>query len=175
MPSSRHIQLTDKEDRQLREIEQGAHFRPKVRLRAQVLRLSNRGMNLSAIASHTGRSRYSISRDLDRFSERGFEGLVDGKAPGNPARITGEVREYMEGRLQEEQRTWNATQMAEAIEEQFGVVVTPEAVRQHLLSMGYSWKRTRYVPSKDPDPKEERETKEKLEKLKRGLPEERLS
>lgn len=174
MPSSRHLQLTDKEDRQLREIEQGAHFRPKVRLRAQVLRLSNRGMNLSAIASHTGRSRYSISRDLDRFEERGFEGLVDGRAPGNPARITGEVREYMEGRL-EEQRTWNATQMAEAIEEQFAVVVTPEAVRQHLLSMGYSWKRTRYVPSKDPDPEAEREAKEELEDLKRGLSEGRSS
>lgn len=173
MPSSRHIQLTDSEDQKLREIEQGAHFRPKVRLRAQVLRLSNRDMNLSAIASHTGRSRYSISRDLDRFEKRGFEGLVDGKAPGNPARISGEVREYMEGRLSE-RRTWNATQMTEAIEEHFGVVVTSEAVRQHLICMGYSWKRTRYVPSKDPDPEQEREAKEELEELKRGLPEERL-
>lgn len=174
MPSSRHIQLTDREDRKLREIEQGAHFRPKVRLRAQVLRLSNRRMNLRAIASHTGRSRYSISRDLDRFEKRGFEGLVDGKAPGNPARISGEVREYMEGRLQEH-RTWNATQMAQAIEEEFGLVVTPEAVRQHLLSMGYCWKRTRYVPSKDPDPEKEREAKKELKELKKEPLRERLS
>ena len=99
---------------------------------------------------------------------------MDRKAPGNPARISGEVREYMEGRLKE-QRTWNATQMAEAIEERFGVMVTPEAVRQHLHSMEYSWKRTRYVPSKEPDPKEEHETKEKLEELKRGLPRGRSS
>ena len=174
MPASRHIQLTDKEDQKLREIEQGVHFRPKVRLRAQVLRLSNRGMNLSTIASHTGRSRYSVSRDLDRFEQKGFEGLVDGKAPGNAARISVEVREYMKRRLKEH-RTWNATQMAQAIEEHFGVVVTPEAVRQHLLCMGYSWKRTRYVPSKEPDPEQEREAKEELEELKRGLSEERLS
>jgi transposase len=48
----------------------------------------------------------------------------------------------MEEKLSED-RTWNATQLAEALEEDFGVEVTPEAVRQHLHSMGYSWKRTR--------------------------------
>ncbi len=36
MPSSRHIQLTDKEDRQLREIEQGAHFRPTIKKEAEM-------------------------------------------------------------------------------------------------------------------------------------------
>lgn len=48
--------------------------------------------------------------------------------------------------------------------------VTPEAIRQHLHSMGFSWKRTRYdVPSKAPDPDEEREAREELEALKKGL------
>ena len=47
-------------------------------------------------------------------------------------------------------------------------MVTPEAVRQHLLAMGYSWKRTRYVPNKAPDPEEEREAREELEGLKKG-------
>ena len=47
--------------------------------------------------------------------------------------------------------------------------MTPEAVRQHLNAMGYSWKRTRYVPAKPADPEEEREAREELEGLKRGL------
>jgi transposase len=69
-----------------------------------------------------------------------------------------------------EERTWNATQLAEALGESFGVEVTPEAIRQHLRSMGYSWKRTRYVPSKPPaDPDEEREAAKELEALKKGL------
>ena len=55
-----------------------------------------------------------------------------------------------------EERTYNATQLAEVLKEKFSVVVTPEAVRQHLHSMGYSWKRTRYVPNKEPDPVDER-------------------
>jgi transposase len=167
MPPSRCIKLTEEQDNQLREIEQDLYLKPKVRLRAQVLRLSNRGSNIRAIASYTGRSRASIARDLDRWKRRGLEGLADGTAPGNPPRITEEARRYMEERLTEE-RTWNATQLAEALKEEFSVVVSPEAVRQHLHSMGYTWKRTRYVPNKAPDPDAEREAREELEALKRG-------
>jgi transposase len=174
MPPSRHIQLTQEEDAQLREIEQDPYLKPKVRLRAQVLRLSNRGSNMEKIASYTGRSPASIARDFDRWRERGLEGLADGAAPGKPPRITEEARRCMEQRLSEE-RTYNATQMAEVLQEELSVVVTPEAVRQHLHSMGYSWKRTRYVPNKPPDPEKEREAREELQRLKKGRPMERSS
>jgi len=80
-----------------------------VRLRAQVLRLSHRGSNIQTIASYTLRSRASVGRDLDRWIERGFEGLFDGTAAGNPPRITERMRTFMEEKLSEE-RTWNATQ-----------------------------------------------------------------
>ena len=146
-----------------------------MRLRAQVLRLSHRGSNVRTISAYTGRSRASTARELDRFKERGLEGLLGGTAPGNPPRITQEARTFMGGGLREE-RTWNATQLAQALGEGCGgVQVTPEAVRQHLHSMGYSWKRTRYVPSKPPDPDEEREAGEELEALKKGLEKESSS
>jgi transposase len=169
MPPSRRIKLTEEEDEKLREVEQNPHLRPKVRLRAQVLRLSNRGSNMAQIASYTGRSPTSIAGDLDRWTERGMEGLADGSAPGNPPRISQKMRAYMQGRLSE-QRTWNATQLAEALREEFSVSVTPEAVRQHLLAMGYTWKRTRYAPLREPDPGEEKEAREELERLKKGPP-----
>jgi transposase len=168
MPPSRHIRLTEEEDAQLREIEQDPYLKPKVRLRAQVLRLSTRGSNMNKIASYTGRSAASIARDFDRWNERGLEGLADGAAPGNPPRITRQIEAFMEEKLSEEERTWNATQLAEVLKEEFGLEVSPEAVRQHLVSMGYSWKRTRYVPNKAPDPEAEREAREELEALKRG-------
>ena len=56
MPPSRFIRLTEEEDIQLRQIEQDPHLKPKVRLRAQVLRLSHRGYNMRSIAAYTGRS-----------------------------------------------------------------------------------------------------------------------
>jgi len=104
----------------------------------------------------------------------GSEGLVDESAPGNPPRITGGMRDFMRSKLSEE-RTWNARQLAEALEEEFRLVLTPEAVRQHLHLMYYSWKRTRYVPNKAPNPQQEREATEELEGLKKGRPKERSS
>jgi transposase len=174
MPPSRFVRLTEEEDTRLREIEQDPYLKPKVRLRAQVLRLSHRGSNMQTIASYTGRSEASIGRDLDRWQGRGFEELADGRAPGNPPRITEEAKIFLRERLSEE-RTWNATQLAEALLESFGIEVTPEAVRQHLLAMGYGWKRTRYVPNKPPNPEEERKAREELEELKKGRPKERSS
>jgi transposase len=168
MPPARFVRLTPEEDHRLREIEQDSHLKPKVRLRAQVLRLSGRGGGVERIAAYAGRSPASVLRDLDRWEGRGFEGLADGTAPGAPPSITREARDFMEQRLSEEERTWNATQLREAIEERFGIGVTPEAVRRHLLAMGYRWKRTRYVPSRPPDPEEEREARAELEELKRG-------
>jgi transposase len=88
MPPSRHIRLTEEDDDRLRQIEQDPYLKPKVRLRAQVLRLSNRGSNMEKIASYTGRSSASVARDFDRWAERGVEGLADGAAPGNPPRIS---------------------------------------------------------------------------------------
>jgi transposase len=174
MPPSRHIRLTEEEDARLRQIEQDPYLKPKVRLRAQVLRLSHRGSNMQTIAAYAGRSSASVGRDLDRWEQRGIEGLADGTAPANPPRITEEARIFMEEKLPEE-RTWNATRLAEALERSFGIGVTPEAIRQHLIAMGYSWKRTRYVPSRSPDPEEEREARGELEGLKKGRRKERSS
>src|SRR5215210_6751000 len=54
MPPSRYIRLTEEEDVRLRQIEQAPHyFKPKVRLRAQVLRLSHRGSNVRTISAYT--------------------------------------------------------------------------------------------------------------------------
>lgn len=151
----------------MREVEQDPNLRSKVRLRAQVLRLSGRGESIKGISSYTGRSEASISRDLDRWEDRRFEGLADGSAPGNPPRVTEEAKEFLKERLSQE-RTWNAPQLAEALLGRFGISVSAEAIRQHLIAMGYSWKRTRYVPSKEPDPERESEAREELASLKKG-------
>jgi transposase len=92
MPPSRHIELTYEEDENLREVEQNPHLRNKVRLRAQVLRLSGRGSNMAQIASYTGRSPTSIARDLDRWSEEVV--VVLDNAPFHTA---GALREREEG------------------------------------------------------------------------------
>jgi transposase len=167
MPPARYIQLTVEEDQRLREIEHSPDFRPKVRLRAQVLRLSHQGWQVERISSYSGRSRTSILRDFERWNEHGFEGLADGTAPGQPERITNEMREHMLKRLGEE-RAWTARQLADDLGASFGVRVTPEAIRLRLKQLGYCWKRTRYVPCHNIEPDNLRDHRASLETLKRG-------
>lgn len=167
MPPARYIQLTVEADQRLREIEHSPDLRPKVRLRAQVLRLSHQGWQVERIHSYTSRSRTSILRDFVRWNEEGFAGLVDGTAPGQLERITTKMREHLLECLQEE-RAWSARQLADELDSAFGVRVTPEAIRLRLKELGYCWKRTCYVPCQQIDPELLQEHKASLEILKRG-------
>ncbi len=167
MPRSRFIHLTDDDDARLRTIEQHAHLTPKVRLRAQVIRRSCHGDTIAEIAAYTGRHPTSIGRDFDRWRDHGLAGLADGTAPGQPPRITEEVKAFLGERLGEA-RTFTATQLAEAVAAEFGIRVSAEAIRQHLHALGYAWKRTRYVSSREPDLDAECTARAELERLKRG-------
>src|SRR3954470_3491243 len=95
MPPARFIRLAPEEDERLREVEQDPLLKPKARLRAQVLRLSGRGEGGGPLDAYTGRSQANVLRDLDRWEGRRFEGLADGTAPGNPPRISEEVRGFL--------------------------------------------------------------------------------
>lgn len=137
MGAARYVRLTVKEDARLKEIEQSQVLRAKVRLRAQELRLSNQGWNVEAIARYTGRSRWSVLRDFDRWEGRGLEGLADGSAPGHPSPISEVHRDFLRERLAEE-RSWTAGALAEELRAKFGLAANRESVRVCILDMGYS-------------------------------------
>lgn len=162
-----HLRLSSEEDQQLRRIEQSPHIKPKVRVRASVLRLNAAGWSRRDLAKHTGRSYATICQDLKRWSERGITGLTDAPATNQPEKITPDIRAFVLEKLQEE-RTWTCSQLVEAVLESFGIGVGREAMRLRILQLGYCWKRTRYVPCKELDPELEAEHKASLETLKRG-------
>ncbi len=165
---SQHLTLSGEEDKRLRRFEQSAQFRPKVRLRAQVVRLNATGWSRRKIAQHTGRNYGTICQDLKRWHEHGVEGLADAAATNQPEKLTQEMRELVLEKLQED-RTWTCRQLVEVIENRFAVAVSVEAMRKRVLELGYCWKRTRYVPCKELDPEVEHEHRASLETLKRGL------
>lgn len=107
--------LSGEEDEQLRRFEQGEHLRPKVRLRAQVVRLIAAGWSRRRIASHIGRTYGTVCQDLKRWHERGVEGLADAPATNRPEKLTQAMRELVMENLQEE-RTWTCRQLVEAVE-----------------------------------------------------------
>ena len=171
--------MSNDEDEQLRHFEQSRHFRPKVRLRAQVVRLNAAGWSRRRIAQHTGRTYGTICQDLKRWHEHGVKGLADAPATNQrlgqngrycacpPEKLTREMRELVLEKLKED-RTWTCRQLVEAVEHKFKVGVSAEAMRKRVWELGYCWKRTRYVPCKEIDSELEHEHRASLETLKRG-------
>lgn len=151
----------------LRELELDPYINAKVRLRASIIRLNHAGWNAARLAAHFGRNPQSVHNDLDRFEHFGVEGLADGKATGAKPKFTPEILAFMHVKLAED-RVWNSTLLGEAIEKEFGVSVKREAIRMKLLELGYTWKRTRYAPSKQADREVLAEHQASLETLKRG-------
>lgn len=164
---AQYLKLSAEEDEQLRRIEQSAHVKAKVRLRACEIRLNAAGLSRSEIAKHTGRNYATICQDLARWRERGIDGLADGVASNQPEKLKPELRAFVVEKLQEE-RTWTCNKLVQAVYETFGIKVGREAMRLRILKMGYCWKRTRYVPCKQIDPEVVHEHKASLDTLKRG-------
>jgi transposase len=150
MPAARSIHLREEEDKQLREIEHQQGLGEKVRLRAKILRLSHSGLKAQAIASYTGRHVSTVLRDFERWEASGLEGLQDGCAPGRRSPLSEQERSFLREKLLEE-RSWTASQLAEAVNEKFKLRVNRESMRVCLHSMGYSWQRHRYVPVQKPE------------------------
>lgn len=163
----RFLSLTPEQDETLRELELNAHINAKVRLRASIIRLNNAGWSAAWLAAHFGRNPQSIHNDLDRFEEHGVAGLADGKARGAKPKFTAEIEAFIHTKLSED-RVWNSSLVAEAVEETFKIRLGREAVRMKLRELGYSWKRSRYAPGKKADPELVAEHRASLETLKRG-------
>jgi transposase len=163
----KQVQLTPEEDQQLYTLEQQPGIRAKVRLRAQAVRLSAKGWTIPQLAQHLHRHPESIRQDLQRWERHNVAGLADGVAPGKPPSFTPEMEGFLHQKLAEE-RTWNCTTLAEALEERFGIRLGREALRLKLQALGYRWKRTRYIPSRQPDSQAEARAREELAELKRG-------
>lgn len=164
----RFIELSEAENSTLRALEQNEHMNAKVRLRAQILRLSNQGMSLEQISEHVARNYETIRNVFERWAAEGYKGLADHyEHHGQKPVITEEVKLFLEAKLKQE-RTWTCAQLSETIGERYGVKVGSEGIRLRLREMGYSWKRGRFVPAKRPSEDELKHHKAALDTLKKG-------
>jgi transposase len=165
---NRYIRLSQEEDERLRELEQNAYIHKKVRLRAQILRLSQAGFSIAEIAKHTAKSYNLVRATFTRWQQESYAGLADHfENHGRKAVITEEIEALMTKKLSEE-RTWTCAQLAEVVAEHYSVKVGPEGIRKRLNARGYSWKKGRFVPEKRPSEEHLNEHKAALETLKRG-------
>ncbi len=166
--ANRYVSLSPEENEALRELEQNAYIHSKVRLRAQILRLSDKDLGMKEIAEQVGKSYNMVRATLNRWSSEGYAGLADHyEHHGQKAIISDEIKGFMQAQLSEE-RTWTCAQLAEAVVEHYQVRVGREGIRKRLKELGYSWKKGRFVPQKRPSDEELKKHQAALDTLKRG-------
>ncbi|MGY2897387.1 helix-turn-helix domain-containing protein, partial [Deinococcus sp. UYEF24] len=164
---SRQIEISVENAVELQALELGAGVHPKVRLRASLLRLHREGWSAPRLATHFARTEQSVHNDLTRFERHGVQGISDALRSGRPVKVLPVHEALLVAKLNED-RLWTAAQLAEVLEEEFKLQITAQTVRQHLLALGYSWKRARYAPGKPLDPQVEQQHRASLDTLKKG-------
>ena len=113
---------------------------PSERDRVEMMLLSEQGWSVPQIASHLGYCQATVRRLFKQFKEEGV-GALRHKPPGPPKDSvrTQQVQTALTTLLSQE-RTWNAIQLAHALQEQ-DIHLSGRQVRRYLRGIA-SWHRT---------------------------------
>ena len=137
MPKPRiQVSLNTEEERTLWELENAEGVGRRIRERARTIRLSNEGWYVERIAAYLHRGKETIRRTLKRWKREGLGGLWERSGRGRQAKCSQEDIEYLEACIREDERSYNSVQLAKKLEEERGVKLHPEYLRQRLKKRG---------------------------------------
>jgi transposase len=133
-----------------------------------MVRLSNAGWSIPKIAGHLHAHEQTVRRWIKTFLQAGFDELTDKPRPGKQSAIGTDILEQVRAWLQQGQRTWSAPQIAQEVQERFGIRRSPAQWRRLLRREQLSYKRTRRTLSHKQKPEEVANKQADLETLKKG-------
>jgi len=109
----------------------------------------------------------TIRRYRDLYLEKGVEGLLESKYKGRQPKLTDQQEEELVDHLEKNLYT-TAAEICKYIVETYNVKFTPDGMVITLHRLGFSYKKTKIVPSKADKEKQEKFV-EKYEELKNNL------
>ena len=130
------IFLNSEEDRTLLELRTATTVSQRVKDRASMLRLNNRGWYIEDIAVHFNCHQNTVRQAIHRWKELGLGGLWERKGRGGKKRYSEEDIEYLEQSLEHEQRTYNSKQLSQKLARERKVKLSPEHLRRVLKKRG---------------------------------------
>jgi len=146
------------------------HPTPRVRRRATVVRMSQRGIDQGQIAQALGVSWPFVHKTLKAYQTEGFVGLME-HHPGARSRLSPEqvlqITYWIEaGPKAYSYRfaQWDTRTLKWRIQVVYGVTLSREAIRQLLHREGFSWKRPKSTYARV-DQQARRQTRQDLEVL----------
>jgi transposase len=117
------------------------------------------GQPISRVAELFGVSRQSIYSWIERYeSQHDPKALTDRERPGRPPLWTKEIGQSLQECLKRQPRSWGFQAVSWTVPllqnwlaERTGLTFSETTIRQRLHSLGYTWKRPRYVLEPDPE------------------------
>jgi transposase len=161
--------LPEAERRTLEELER--HYpTPRVRQRATVVLMSQRGFDQTQIGRSLGVSWSFVHGSLQRYQAQGFLGLRE-HHPGGASHLTPAQIEQVLHWIDQGPRVyhytfaqWDTRSLQWRIKQVYNVDLSREAIRQLLHRQGYSWKRPKATYARV-DPQARQQTQTELEQL----------
>lgn len=136
------VALTDARRDELHRRARAPGLQPRTRDRWEMVRLSAAGWSPPQIAAHLQISEPRVRHYLKAFLAGGFDALPDQRHPGMASPLTPLMEAALRQELLKDERTWTAAQLADWVEAQFGVRLTPDARTRRLKRARIAWKRT---------------------------------
>ena len=130
------IFLSGEEDRTLRELRTATTVPQRVKDRASMLRLNNRGWYIEDIATHFNCHQQTVRQAIHRWNSLGLGGLWEKKGRGGKRRYSESDLKYLEQSLEDEQRTYNSKQLSQKLAKERQVKLSPEHLRRVLKKRG---------------------------------------
>ena len=138
--------LTDEQRSELNRRAHRREIRPEVRDRLEMVRLSDSGLSVPKIGDLLAVHEQTVRYWIKAFLTGGFDALQSrpsgGVMPGKVSTFTSEMIAALRQEIEHGKRTWSAPQMADWVDQSFGVRLSPARIAIHMKRAGLVYKRT---------------------------------
>ena len=132
MPAPLRIKLNLSEEETLAELRTAISVPYRTRDRAHMLKLNAQGKNVPEIARIFNCHEHTVRATIRRWEARGLAGLWEESGRGAKPKWKPEDLEYLENCLNQEQRTYNSTQLARKLKQERAVNLSSDRLRRIL-------------------------------------------
>jgi len=127
--------LTREQDKTLFKL-RTADVPQKVKDRAEVIRLNSQGWYVEKIATYFNWRAQTVREVLHKWEKLGLEGLWEQPGRGGKAKWKEEDLVFLEECLRREPRTYNSQQLAQKLEQERSIKLSPDRLRRVLKKRG---------------------------------------
>lgn len=135
MGSRLRVFLTREQDRTLFNL-RTADVPQKVKDRVEVIRLNAHGWYVERIATHFDWTAQTVREVLHKWEKLGMEGLWEKPGRGGKSSWAEADMVFLEECLEKEPRTYNSVQLAQKLEQERSIKLSPDRLRRVLKKRG---------------------------------------